>query len=165
MTPPSKSQKPKKGTNDSVVATNRRAHHEYTIEATYECGISLVGSEVKSLRDGKASLADGYATIRGGEVFLHGVHIPEYTKASYQNHDPTRPRRLLLHKMEITKLRIKTDQQGYTLVPLKLYFKGNKAKVEIGLAKGKQTHDKRAAIAEREAKRYVAREVATRRRG
>lgn len=157
--------KPKKGTNDSTVATNRRAHHEYAIEATYECGISLVGSEVKSLRDGKASLQDGYATIRGSEVFLYGVHIPEYTKASYQNHDPVRPRKLLMHKLEITKLRIKTDQQGYTLVPLKLYFKGNKAKVEIGLAKGKKTHDKRAAIAEREAKRYVAREVVTRRRG
>jgi SsrA-binding protein len=161
----SSSQKPKKGTNDSTVATNRRARHDYHIEATYEAGISLLGSEVKSLRDGKASLQDGYAAIKGSELLLHGVHIPEYTKASYLNHEPTRPRKLLLHRHEIAKLQIKTAQQGYTLVPLKLYFKGNRAKVEIGLAKGKQTHDKRAAFAEREAKRHVDREVANRRRG
>lgn len=163
MAAPQKQQS-KKGSNDSVVATNRRARHDYHIEATYEAGISLLGSEVKSLRDGKAQLQDGYATIKGNELFLYGVHIPEYTYASYQNHEPTRPRKLLLHRHEIAKILVKTSQQGYTLVPMKLYFKGNKAKVEIGLAKGKQTHDKRQSIAERDAKRQIERAAATRRR-
>lgn len=149
--------KPKKGTNDSTVATNRRARHEFHIEATYEAGISLLGSEVKSLRAGHAQLQDGYATVRNNEIILYGVHIPEYTFASHENHEPTRPRKLLLHRQEIAKILVKTSQQGYTLIPLKLYFKQNKIKVELGLAKGKQTHDKRQSIAERDAKRQMDR--------
>ena len=154
----------KKITNDTTVATNRRARHDYHIETTFEAGIALLGSEVKSLRGGKASMQDGYATVRSGEVYLYGVHIPEYTFSSYQNHEPTRPRKLLLNRNEIAKIEVKTAQQGYTLVPLKIYFKGNKAKVEIGLAKGKQTHDKRASLAERDAKRQIERATAARRR-
>ena len=116
---------------EGAIATNRRARHDYEIEQTYEAGIQLVGSEVKSLRDGKASLQDSYATVRNGEVFVYGVHIPEYPQASIQNHEPTRIRKLLLHSHEIGKIQTKTAQQGYTLVPLKLYFKGNKVKVTL----------------------------------
>jgi len=147
------------------VATNRRARHEYDIEQTYEAGIVLVGSEVKSLREGKASLADAYAVIRRGEVFVVGLHIPEYTQASMQNHEPTRERKLLLHSGEIAKLVVKIQQQGYTLVPLLLYFKQNKVKVEVALAKGRRTHDKRQAIAKRDAEREMAKAASARRRG
>lgn len=147
------------------MATNRRARHEYDIEQTYEAGIVLVGSEVKSLREGKASLADAYAVIRRGEVFVVGLHIPEYTQASMQNHEPTRERKLLLHSGEIAKLVVKIQQQGYTLVPLLLYFKQNKVKVEVALAKGRRTHDKRQAIAKRDAEREMAKAASARRRG
>lgn len=154
-----------KKTSEGVVATNRRARHEYDIEQTYEAGIVLVGSEVKSLREGKASLADAYAVIRRGEVFVVGLHIPEYPQASMQNHEPTRERKLLLHSGEIAKLVVKIQQQGYTLVPLLLYFKTNKVKVEVALAKGRRTHDKRQAIAKRDAEREMAKAASARRRG
>ncbi len=147
------------------IATNRRARHDYHIEETYEAGISLVGSEVKTLRGGKASLQDAYAVLREGEVFLFGVHIPEYPQASIQNHDPTRSRKLLLHREQIRRLISKTSQKGLTLVPLRLYFKGNKVKVELALAKGKRSYDKRQSIAEREAKREMARRQGAVRRG
>ena len=148
-----------------AIATNRRARHNYHIEETYEAGISLVGSEVKTLRGGKASLQDAYAVIRDGEVFLLGVHIPPYAQASIQNHDPTRMRKLLLHKEEIRRLIGKINEKGLTLVPLRLYFKGNKVKAELALAKGKRAYDKRQSIAEREAKREMSRREGSRRRG
>ncbi len=147
------------------IATNRKARHNYAIEETYEAGISLVGSEVKTLRGGKASLQDAYAVIRDGEVFLLGVHIPPYAQASIQNHDPTRIRKLLLHKEEIRRLIGKINEKGLTLVPLRLYFKGNKVKAELALAKGKRAYDKRQSIAEREAKREMSRREGSRRRG
>ena len=147
------------------IATNRRARHNYHIEETYEAGISLVGSEVKTLRGGKASLQDAYAVVRGSEIFLLGVHIPPYAQASIQNHDPTRMRKLLLHKEEIRRLIGKMNEKGLTLVPLRLYFKGNKVKAELALAKGKRAYDKRQSIAEREAKREMAKREGSRRRG
>ena len=147
------------------IATNRRARHNYHIEETYEAGISLVGSEVKTLRGGKASLQDAYAVVRGSEIFLLGVHIPPYAQASIQNHDPTRMRKLLLHKEEIRRLIGKINEKGLTLVPLRLYFKGNKVKAELALAKGKRAYDKRQSIAEREAKREMAKREGSRRRG
>lgn len=148
-----------------AIATNRRARHDYHIEETFEAGISLVGSEVKSLRQGKASLQDAYGVVRNREVFLYGVHIPEYAQASIQNHEPTRARKLLLHAREIHKIEVGTTQQGFTLVPLRLYFRGNRVKAEIALGRGRRTHDKRRAIAEREAKREMERRLGRKRRG
>lgn len=143
---------------EKVVATNRKAYHDYFIEETYEAGIALLGSEVKSLRAGRATLKDSYARIRDGEVFLYGVNIPPYVHGDvFTRHEPERPRKLLLHKDEIRKLIGKTKEKGYTLVPLKIYFSRGKAKVELALAKGKRVYDKRRAIAEREAKREVER--------
>lgn len=148
------------------VASNRRARHDYHIEETFEAGLVLTGSEVKSLRDGKASLQDAYGLIRGSEIYLVGVHIPPYKQASMLNHEPLRPRKLLLHAAEIRRLAGKTAERGYTLVPLRIYFKGNKAKAEIALAKGKRSFDKREAIAKRDAEREMARRRGTvRRRG
>lgn len=147
------------------IATNRRARHDYFIEDSIEAGISLVGSEVKSLREGKASLQDAYAMVRSGEVFLVGAHVPPYPQASLQNHEPTRTRKLLLHRSEIRKLIGKTAERGLTLVPLRMYFKGNKVKVEIGLAKGKRSYDKRESIAKREAEREMAKRRGALRRG
>ena len=140
-----------------IIARNRRARHDYHISDTYEAGISLTGTEVKSLRAGRASLVDGWASIRDGEVWLEGVHIPEYTEGSWTNHTPRRSRKLLLHKEEISRLIGKTQDSGITLVPLSLYFKDGKAKVELALAKGKHEYDKRQAMAERDAKREVER--------
>ena len=148
-----------------TIATNRRARHDYHIEEVFEAGAALVGSEVKSLRDGKASLQDAYAIVRGGEIFLMGVNIPPYPQASIQNHEPTRTRKLLLHKGEIRKLIGKTAERGLTMVPLRMYFKGNKVKVELGLAKGKKHYDKRQTIAKREAEREMAKRQGARRRG
>lgn len=148
-----------------IIATNRRARHDYHIEETYEAGVSLLGSEVKSLRAGKASLQDAYAMVRGEEVFLLGAHIPPYAQASIQNHEPTRPRKLLLHKEEIRRLIGKTQEKGLTLVPLRLYFKNNRVKIEIALARGKRAYDKREAIARREAEREMARRRGAVRRG
>jgi len=148
-----------------TIATNRRARHDYYIEETYEAGVSLMGSEVKTLRGGKASLQDAYALVRNGEVFLVGAHIPPYPQASIRNHEPTRTRKLLLHRGEIQRLIGKTAERGYTLIPLRLYFKRNKVKVELGLGRGKRKHDKREAIAAREAKREMERRRGRIRRG
>jgi SsrA-binding protein len=156
---------PRTTADTTVIATNRRARHEYDIEQTFEAGITLVGSEVKTLRSGKASLQDAYGVVNRGEVWAYGIHIPEYPQASILNHEPTRVRKLLLHKKEIGKLEAKTQQQGYTLVPLKLYFKGNKVKVELALARGRRKWDKREAIAKREAAREIAKHAGAVRRG
>ncbi|HSF25903.1 MAG TPA: SsrA-binding protein SmpB [Actinomycetes bacterium] len=148
-----------------LIAANRKARHDYTIESTYEAGVVLTGTEVKALRAGRASLVDGWATITDGEAWLHGVHIPEYTQGTWNNHEPRRPRKLLLHRHEIDRLIGKTKETGHTLVPLALYFKDGRAKIEIALAKGKKSYDKRQAIAERDANRELAREMGRRIKG
>lgn len=139
-----------------LIAQNKKARHDYLIEDTWECGIVLWGTEVKALRAGRASLVDGFAQIKDGEVWLHNVHIPEYDNGSWTNHAPRRIRKLLLHRSEISKLIGKSKESGHTLIPLSLYFKDGKAKVELALAKGKKTHDKRATLAERDSKREMA---------
>lgn len=141
-----------------LVAENRKARHEYLIEDTFEAGMVLLGTEVKSLRLGKANLKDSYARIQNGEVFVHQMHIGPYPFANYNNHEPLRPRKLLLHHYEIKKLFGKVNEKGYTLIPLKLYFKGGKAKLSLALAKGKQSHDKRETIRRRDQKRELERE-------
>jgi len=148
-----------------LIAQNKKARHDYFIEDVYECGMVLVGTEVKSLRAGRASLIDGYATIENGEVWLHGVHIPEYTEGTWTNHEPRRKRKLLLNKSEISKLIGKTKEGGATMVPLSLYFKDGKAKVEIALARGRKQHDKRAALMERQVGRETSRELSRERSG
>jgi SsrA-binding protein len=145
-----------------VVATNRKARHDYHIEDVYEAGIVLTGTEVKSLRAGRASLVDGYATLERGEAWLENVHIPEYTQGTWTNHSTRRRRKLLLNRVEIDKLTGKIKESGFTLVPLSLYFKDGKAKVEIALAKGKKDYDKRHALKEQQDKREAARAMATR---
>jgi SsrA-binding protein len=147
------------------IAQNKKARHDYFIEDVYECGMVLVGTEVKSLRAGRASLIDGYATIEDGEVWLHGVHIPEYTEGTWTNHEPRRKRKLLLNKSEISKLIGKTIEGGATMVPLSLYFKDGKAKIEIALARGRKQHDKRAALMERQVGRETSRELSRERSG
>jgi SsrA-binding protein len=144
------------------VASNRKARHDYFIEDVYEAGIVLTGPEVKSLRAGRASLIDGFASVDNGEVWLENVHIPEYTQATWNNHPARRKRKLLLNRAEIYKLTGKIKESGYTLVPLSLYFKDGKAKVEIALAKGKKDYDKRHTLKEQQDKREAARAVATR---
>lgn len=134
---------------------NRKARHDYHIEEVYEAGIELQGTEVKSLRAGKANLKDSFATVRNGEVFVHNMHISPYEQGNRFNHDPTRVRRLLLHKHEINKLIGATQQRGLTLVPLKIYFKNGRAKVALALAKGKKLYDKRDDMAARDAKREI----------
>ncbi len=146
---------------EHIVAKNRKAFHDYFIEETFEAGLSLVGTEVKSLRQGKANLKDSYALIKDGEAFLLNCHISPYSHGNLQNHDPVRTRKLLLHKKEINKIWGKTSQQGLTLIPLKLYFKNGKAKVEIGLAKGKRQYEKRDSIKAREANREIERHMKT----
>jgi SsrA-binding protein len=148
-----------------LIAQNKKARHDYFIEEVYECGLVLTGTEVKSLRAGRASLIDGFATVRDGELWLQGVHIPEYTEATWTNHEPRRERKLLLHKREILKLIGKTKEGGVTLVPLALYFKDGRAKIEIALARGRKQHDKRAALMEKQAGREVARELSRRASG
>ena len=146
--------------SDRVVATNRRARHDYDILETYECGIVLQGSEVKSLRDGKAQLTDAYARVSEGELWLFGLHIPPWQFATgFGAHDPDRKRKLLLHRKEIDFLMGRTQQQALTLVPMSLYFKEGKAKVQLALARGRKLHDKRHAIAERDATREAARAI------
>lgn len=149
---------------ENVVATNRRARHDYLIEDTYEAGLVLSGTEVKSLRAGRASLVDGYAFIEGGEAWLDAVHIPEYAGGTWNNHPPRRKRKLLLHKQEILKISHKVAPGGYTIIPLKLYFSDGRAKVEIAIAKGKKEYDKRHALRERQDTREAARAMATRNR-
>jgi SsrA-binding protein len=146
-----------------IVATNKRARREYFIEATWEAGLVLMGSEVKSLRNGRLNLSEGYVRLKDGEAWLIDVHIPPYTQASYNNHEPTRPRKLLLHKRELRRLVGKVTQQGYTLVPLSLYFLHGKAKLEVGLGKGKKFHDKRQDTKERDASREIDRALKRRR--
>ena len=146
-----------------VVATNRRARHDYTIEDTFEAGLVLTGTEVKSLRMGRASLVDGYAFVDGGEAWLDAVHIPEYNQGTWTNHPPRRTRKLLLHKQQILKLGSRVKEGGYTLVPLSLYFSDGKAKVELALAKGKREYDKRHALRERQDRREAERAMSTRR--
>ncbi len=141
--------------NDRAIATNRRARHEYEILETLEAGLVLRGTEVKSLRAGQVTFKDAYATIRNDEGWLIGCHISPYSHGTDANHDPERDRKLLLHRRELTRLVGKTAERGLTLVPLRLYFKGGRAKVELGLARGRKLHDKRAAIREREVRREM----------
>jgi len=139
------------------ITENRKARHEFFIEETYEAGISLVGTEVKSLRAGRANLTDAYAVVKSGEAWLMQAHISPYKEGTYNNHEPKRPRKLLLHKAEIRKLHSKVNEKGYTLVPLRMYFFRGKVKVEIAVAKGKKLYDKRDSIAEKDAKRQIER--------
>lgn len=136
-----------------LIAQNRKARHDYSISDVFEAGISLVGTEVKSLREGRASLVDGFALVEDGEVWLRNVHIPEYDPGTWTNHEPRRARKLLLHKAEIVRLSAATREKGITIVPLSMYFKDGKVKVEIGVAVGRKAYDKRQAIAERDAQR------------
>jgi SsrA-binding protein len=142
-----------------LIASNKKARHDYTILETYEAGIALTGTEVKSLRMGRASLVDGFAQERNGEIMLHAIHIPEYTQGTWTNHEVRRTRKLLLKRAEIEKILHKVRESGLTLVPLSLYFADGWAKVELGLARGKRTYDKRQDMAKRDADREVAREV------
>ena len=150
---------------DRTVATNRRARHDYAIEETFEAGMVLTGPEVKSLRGGRGSLADAYARVRDGEVWLEGMNIPPYEMADNRGYDPVRARKLLLHRKEIERLIGKTAERGLTLVPLRVYFTRGMAKVELGLGRGKRRHEKRDAIAAREHRREVERVMASRQRG
>ena len=149
---------------EKVVATNRKARHDYAIEDTYEAGLVLSGTEVKSLRQGRASLVDGYGFIDNGEAWLDAVHIPEYTQGTWTNHPPRRKRKMLLHKAQIIKISQKVKEGGYTLVPLRIYFSDGRAKVELAVAKGKKEHDKRHALRERQDKREAERAMRTRNR-
>ncbi|QPZ40225.1 MULTISPECIES: SsrA-binding protein SmpB [Paramicrobacterium] len=149
---------------EKVVATNRKARHDYLIEDTYEAGLVLWGTEVKALREGRASLVDGYAYIDNGEAWLDAVHIPEYIQGTWTNHSPRRKRKLLLHRQQITRISHKIAPGGYTLVPLKIYFSDGRAKVEIAVAKGKREFDKRQALRERQDKREAERAMAQRNR-
>ena len=153
------------GTDGSIVASNRKAKHEYQILDTYEAGIALVGTEIKSMREGKASLVDAFATIDAGEVWLRGLHIPEYSHGSWTNHAPKRARKLLLHRREIDQLYGKTRDGNATLVPLSLYFNQGRVKVELAIARGKQIHDKRETLRRRTMEREAVREVGRRIKG
>jgi SsrA-binding protein len=148
-----------------IVAQNRKARHDYFIEDTVEAGLVLTGTEVKSLRAGRASLVDGFAEISDHEMWLQNVHIPEYLQGTWNNHAPRRKRKLLLHRHEIDKMERRVNERGLTIVPLALYFKDGKAKVEIGLAKGKKSYDKRHSIAARDAQREATRELGRQAKG
>ena len=147
-----------------IACENRKARHDYFIHETFEAGLSLQGTEVKSLRAGKANLKDSYAEIKNGEIFIRNMHISPYEQGNIFNHDPLRPRKLLMHKQEIARLFGKTREKGFTLVPLKIYFKRGKAKLEIALASGKHNYDKRRAAAEKVAKRDIERALKDRQR-
>ena len=151
-----------KTTGEKLIADNRRARHEYHLTDRVEAGLQLTGTEVKSLREGKATLQRSYAEIRDGEAWLVGAHIPEYTQGSYTNHDPDRARKLLLHRREIDRLYGQVREKGFTLIPTRLYFKNGRAKVEIALARGKDVRDKRRDIAERDARRQMERALKSR---
>jgi SsrA-binding protein len=146
-------------TGRTVVASNRRARHDYTITSTVEAGLVLTGTEVKALRAGRASLVDGFVSIDGGEAWLEAVHIPEYSQGTWTNHAPRRKRKLLLHRLQIEKLAAEVREKGLTIVPLQLYFSGGRAKVEIGVARGKREYDKRQALRERQDRREADRAV------
>jgi SsrA-binding protein len=154
-----------KGQGRKVVAQNKKARHDYHIEDTYEAGLVLVGTEVKSLRMGRASLVDGFVDIDGHEAWLHGVHIPEYSQGTWTNHAARRKRKLLLNRAEIDKIERRVNEKGLTIVPLALYFLDGRAKVEIALAKGKKSWDKRHALAERQATRETQQAVGRRLKG
>ena len=147
---------------DRVVTTNRRAFHDYFVVETIETGIVLLGTEIKSIRDGKATISEAYARIENGELWLLGAHISPYRHGSHSNHDPDRPRKLLVHKRQIAELRRQVEQRGMTLVPLRLLLKQGRAKVEIGVARGKKLYDKRKSEAERESRRDVERAIRNR---
>lgn len=152
----------KKDSGEKLICRNKQAFRNYHIDDTYEAGIALVGTEVKSLREGQANLKDSYARIKDGEVFLHDMHISPYTHGNRANHEPLRKRKLLLHKREIRRLYGKTSERGLTLIPLRVYFKNGKVKVEIGLAKGKKLYDKRADIKKRDDQREMERALKSR---
>ena len=154
-----------KETGRKIIAQNKKGRHDYFVDETFECGVVLQGTEVKSLRQGRASLTDGFAMIVDGELWLHGVHIPEYNEGSWTNHTPRRDRKLLMHRAEINKLAGKLKQGGNTLIPLSIYFKDGKVKVEMGLARGKKAHDKRESLKERQASREIDRELSQRSTG
>jgi SsrA-binding protein len=147
-----------------VICRNKRAFHEYEVLESLECGVALTGTEVKSLRDGHASLEDAYAKLDGGEVWMIGSDVPEYAMGNRMNHKPKRPRKLLLHRREITKFAGKATQKGFTLVPLRLYFRDGLAKVELAIARGKQLHDKRQAAKKADAQRDIRRAMTERKR-
>jgi SsrA-binding protein len=149
---------------EKKIAQNKKARHDYFIEDTYEAGLVLTGTEVKSLREGRASLVDGFAQIKDAEIWLYNVHIPEYNQGTWNNHAPRRMRKLLLHKQEIQKLIGKSKESGLTLIPLSLYFKDGKAKVELGLARGKKDYDKRQTLLEKQMKREADRDISAHRR-
>jgi SsrA-binding protein len=150
---------------EKTVADNRKARHDYFIEESYEAGVVLTGSEIKSVRAGRVNLRGGYARVVGGEAWLYDTHIATYDQSGkYFNHEPTRPRKLLLHRREISRIVGQVERQGYTLVPVRMYLKGRRAKVELGLAKGKKLYDKREDIARREAQRDIDRALKARRR-
>jgi SsrA-binding protein len=155
---------PHQDPNNRSIARNRRARHDYDILDSVEAGLALQGSEVKSLREGKASINEAYAVINDGEMWLRGAHIPPYLPASMENHDPDRPRKLLLHRREIERLIGKTAERGLTLVPTRIYFKGPRAKVEVALAKGKEGRDRRRDIQERDQRREIERDYKQRMR-
>lgn len=152
-TAPPRAEKKTKSDTETLIADNRKAFYDYHVLETFECGIALLGTEVKGIREGQANLRDSYARVDGGEVWLHNVHINPYSHRGYVDHDPRRKRRLLLHKYEIRKLIGKTVEKGLTLVPTRLYFKNGKVKVSLALAKGKQAHDKRETMRRREVDR------------
>ncbi len=154
-----------KETGRKLIAQNKKARHDYSIEDVYECGLVLTGTEVKSLRAGRASLIDGYAHVENGELWLSEIHIPEYTEGTWTNHAPRRQRKLLVHAQELKKLHLMLKEGGITLIPLQLYFKDGKAKVEVGIARGKKTQDKRSALQERQSKREIDREISNRQSG
>ncbi|ADI09652.1 SsrA-binding protein [Streptomyces bingchenggensis BCW-1] len=153
-----------KETGRKLIAQNKKARHDYHILDTYEAGLVLTGTEVKSLRQGRASLVDGFAQLDGGEAWLHNVHIPEYSQGTWTNHSARRKRKMLLHRAEIDKLIVKTQETGHTLVPLALYFKDGRAKVEIALAKGKKEYDKRQTLREKQDRRESDRAISAARR-
>ncbi|MET9295581.1 SsrA-binding protein SmpB [Streptomyces sp. NPDC003077] len=155
-----------KGKDDGrkLVAQNKKARHDYHILDTYECGLVLTGTEVKSLRQGRASLVDGFVQIDGHEAWLHNVHVPEYAQGTWTNHSARRKRKLLMHRAEIDKLESKSQESGHTIVPLSLYFKGGRAKVEIALAKGKKEYDKRQTLREQQDRREAERAMSAARR-
>lgn len=144
---------------EKLISRNRKAYHDYHIDETYEAGIVLTGTEVKSLRDSRVNLKDSFARVEGGELFLYNMHISPYDQGNRFNHDPLRTRKLLMHKAEITRLAGKVKEKGYTLIPVKIYFKKGLVKVELALARGKRLYDKRRAIAEREQRREVERNL------
>ncbi len=154
-----------KEVGQKLIAQNKKARHDFSIEDVYECGIVLMGTEVKSLRAGRASLIDGFAMIENGELWLHGVHIPEYAEGTWTNHTPRRKRKLLVHKLELRKIAARVKDSGITLVPLQLYFKDGKAKIEVAVAKGKKARDKRSTLMEQQATREVNRELSRRQSG